>query len=710
MELPFLNPWLLAGLPAVGIPILIHLLNRHKSVTIEWGAMDLLRRVMVFRSRQIRLEDVLLMLLRCAAILLVVLAVARPTTQWLPVLAKPEAGAVIALDGSMSMSHRPGLASRFDEAIRRTRDILHTVEPGRPVTLVAMGSRPRVLLRNAGYEPARFEQALKDLKPFDEPLHLEACLAELAGLVAEIKAPARELYLVTDAQATTFGSLSDKARLALQALASSARLVLVAVPCAHEDNMAVTHLELAAGVLRAGAIARFQARVRNAGRSPQDAGELSLLMNEQVVDKRFIGRLAPGQEAPVRLYAPLNRVGVMRMTARLGDDALIADNRRHAVINVRGVLRVLCVDGEPMDRSDSRAASFVMTALSPKTIDRAEAMPDVERIPWTALPSARLSDYDVVVLVNVADVPEEKAVALRKYVEQGGGLILMAGSHVKPEVFNRRFLASGSSLLPAEVLAATEPGERASGTPLDLDVPDHPLVRPLRSLPRELLGEARVYRFLRVRPLPEGRAVLRLASGEPILLERSVGRGQVLLWTSGADRAWNNMAINPAFPILMQQAVTHLARQPFEVPITIPDPILLPLPGLAAGAEIGVISPDGRQSIARSALRGAEVVVEAGATTAPGFYDLQPGKEGPVMTVAVNVETAESDVKILKADDLAAAFAGLAVHVLASDRDVASAVAQARTGREMWHLLVILALALMAAEAFLARWYTRRGG
>ncbi len=65
MSLPFLNPWLLLALPAVGLPVLIHLLNRQRSKTVEWGAMELLRRVMVVRTREIRLENILLMLLRC---------------------------------------------------------------------------------------------------------------------------------------------------------------------------------------------------------------------------------------------------------------------------------------------------------------------------------------------------------------------------------------------------------------------------------------------------------------------------------------------------------------------------------------------------------------------------------------------------------------------------------------------------------------------
>jgi uncharacterized membrane protein len=710
MDLPFLNPLLLAALPAAGIPVLIHLLNRHKSVTIEWGAMELLRRVMVFRSRQIRLEDLVLMAVRCAVILLFLLAVARPTTKSLPVVGRPDAAVAVAVDASLSMQHKPGLTSRFDEAGKTIREVLGTLERGRPLTLVAWAGRPRVLLRNIGYDNARVEDALRGLEASDEPLNLEGCLAGMGQLVGELKAPRREVFLITDAQATTFRRLSEKSALALRTLAESADVSVVAVPCAGEESLAVTEVELSSGVLRAGAIARFQTVVRNLGRSPQDAGEATLLLNDRVVDKRFIGRLGPGLAAPVYLYAPLERAGVVRLTVRAGDDALTADNARHLVIDVRSALRVLVVDGEAADRSEMRAAQLVATALSPTALDRSEARPNVQVIPWTMLGSARLADCQVVALVNVPDVPEDRVEALRKFVEQGGGLVLLPGSNTKPQTMNRRFLTGGNSLLPAEILAQSgEAGDRASARPLDLDLPDHPLARPLRSLPLELLGELRFRRFFEVRPLSEARTVLRLADGQPVILERPLGRGRVLLWTSGADSTWNNLAINPAFPMLLQQAVTYLSRQVFETPVTVGQPIVLPLPMLAAGEPVGVLAPNGAESPVQTLLRAGEVLVETAPTTARGFYELLPPKAEAPLLVAANLDAEESDVKVLDGAELASAFQGLPVRVVDSGRNVAAAVMQARTGHELWQVFMIAGLALLFVEALLARWCTRRG-
>jgi hypothetical protein len=123
-----------------------------------------------------------------------------------------------------------------------------------------------------------------------------------------------------------------------------------------------------------------------------------------------------------------------------------------------------------------------------------------------------------------------------------------------------------------------------------------------------------------------------------------------------------------------------------------------------------VIAPDGARTSVRAVLRGGETAVDTGATAKAGFYELQAGAEGAALTVAANVDTGESDAKVLGAGEWAAAFAGLPVRALAGDESVAAAVAKDRIGNELWPVLAAAAVALLTVEAFLARWYTRRGG
>ncbi|MHC4253608.1 MAG: BatA domain-containing protein, partial [Planctomycetota bacterium] len=622
----FLNPWLLLGIAAVGVPVLIHLLNRYRFRETDWAMMRFLIPATRIRSRQIKVQDVLLLVLRCLAVFLVMLALARPTIRpegpsW--PLGETRAGAVIVLDASFSMHHaagapgtaRPGGRTRFERALEQVREIAATLKPGDPVTLVLVGSRVRVRLRNAPFDAERFGKELADLArsgPLPERLNLDTLPGLLLPLVKELKAVRREVYLVTDAQASQWRSQPAEGRAALtgveeakehravsvgsemRELARAAHGVfLLPVGGVEAENLAVTRLELASGVLRRGAMARYAITVRNFGARPHDGATVVCQLDGTTVDERSLGFLAPGEAKTVSMFVPLNESGTVRVSAHLGSDPLELDNARYAVAEVRERVSVLCVDGDPSGEPFEGAADFVVAALSTGEFDPAEESLTVRSVPWLALPSESIADHDVVILVDVPDVPEAQVEALYDLVRGGGGLIVFVGDNTKPHTWNEKMRVGRESLLPADLVEVVRDDvlEPASGrrglTPLDPTFRQHPLCLALRSLPLDLVSETRFRRHMSVRAHPEAEAVLKLAGkGDPLLLEKRVGRGRVLLFTSTADRDWNNIVINPVFPILMQQAVAYLTRAQHERPLTVGQPIVLHVPGSGEQAAV----------------------------------------------------------------------------------------------------------------------------
>ena len=123
----FLNSLLLwGGLAAAGIavPIIIHLLYRKHRKQTDWAAMELLRRALVIRSGQVKLEDLLILFLRCLALALVAFALLRPilktgSVQW---LGEQRVGMVVAVDASYSMNHGR-FTKRYEQAAKRARQI-----------------------------------------------------------------------------------------------------------------------------------------------------------------------------------------------------------------------------------------------------------------------------------------------------------------------------------------------------------------------------------------------------------------------------------------------------------------------------------------------------------------------------------------------------------------------------------------------------------
>ena len=706
----FLNPWLLLGLAGVGVPVLIHLLNRYRFRETDWAAMQFLARAARVRSRRIRLEDILLLLLRCLAVLLAVLAVARPAVReaGLPAApGAPRAGVVIALDGSYSMMHKPGIRSRFDHAVVLARELAGTMRQGDPVTLVVLGSRPRVLLRNVGYDPGRVDGALSDISPLEEPLNLDAGAAALRRLAADMKAVQREVYLLTDGQARDWHRLSDAAKEQFAELGTIARMFLVTVPVESSENAGVTGLELVSGALHKGSIARFAATVRNFGHEPTDHLRVVCRVNGVPVDEKSVGVLRGGETTTVSLFVPVTQTGNVRIDARIGNDGLTLDNTRRTVAKIRETVSILCVDGDPSAEPFEGAADFVGAALAAGGAGGADGSFSVKTVPWLALPTERFSEYDVVVLANVAEIAEDQVMFLHDFLRRRGGLILFAGENVQPALWNDRMTVSGTPLLPAELLgvSAGHPFGR-EGIPLSPAMPDHPVVRPIRSLPSDVFGEIRFRRFMKVRVHPQGRVLLRLAgTDDPILVEKQVGRGRILLFTSSADRRWHTMITNPAYPIMLQQAITYLTSQP-ERPSIVGTPLTAVLPGQQSGVEVTFEDPSGRVSRVQAVERQGQVVAVLRDPERAGFYDARYSIEQPAVSLAVNPDTAESDVRILPGEKLEETVRDLPFRVVHGGKNLASIVRETRVGREFWRTLMLAALCVLAVESFLARRYS----
>ncbi|MFN9026717.1 MAG: BatA domain-containing protein, partial [Akkermansiaceae bacterium] len=147
----FLNPFILLGALGIGLPILAHLLNRLQVQRTDWAAMQFLNRSVRVRSRQLRLRDVLLLILRCLALLLLIFAIARPawkgdSASWIP--GEKRAGVVIAVDSSFSMQHGEKGSSRFDLALKQVATISGKIEAGDPVTLVLLGGDEKLIAHN----------------------------------------------------------------------------------------------------------------------------------------------------------------------------------------------------------------------------------------------------------------------------------------------------------------------------------------------------------------------------------------------------------------------------------------------------------------------------------------------------------------------------------------------------------------------------------
>jgi hypothetical protein len=715
MGLSFLNGGLLGALSLVGIPILIHLLQRRRYRVVRWGAMEFLRLSQRNRSRRLMIEQLILLAIRCLVIALVVLAICRPVLRAgaLPLAnARGQVHAILILDNSYSMGYRPagaGSETVFDRAVKRALEVVERgLRQGDAVSVVLATDPPRALIRKPSLDLKAAAARLRTVRLSDAGTSYGKAARLALEVAGESGFVNREVLVISDNQAIGWEGRAQDAP-AWEALAKLARVVLLPVREGPAANAAVEWVQAARGLSTVRASTRIQARLINRG--PQTLRGLAATLE---VDGKAQGSsqsvdLEAGQGALVAFNQIFDQPGVRACTVRITGDRLAADDVGYLALRVRQNVRVLVVNGKPDQAVPQRDAGFFLNlALSPPLTQPGAEPTALEPrvVAGAGFGGADVRQFDVVALSNVAALGEAERRLLAEFVQNGGGVLIFLGDRVNPELYNRDLFAATPSLIPASLA-----GVGTAKTSLDPATLDHPALQRFRGAGDVDLGSAEFSRYYKLAPR-EGdksvRVMARFADGSPALVEKQFGLGRLVLAASGATTEWNTLPVKPAFLPLIHQLVAHLAGGADGTRNgSVGEPLVKPLPLGEAGRKAVLVAPGGAESAVKPLLddRGATITLEA--PQQAGFYRLRV-EQGTQDLFAVNRNVAESDLRSLGRDALKRLLTGFEWSWIGLNEDVVSALTRARQGVELWRHLLIAALALMALETMLAQLFGRR--
>jgi hypothetical protein len=181
------------------------------------------------------------------------------------------------------------------------------------------------------------------------------------------------------------------------------------------------------------------------------------------------------------------------------------------------------------------------------------------------------------------------------------------------------------------------------------------------------------------------------------------------MFTTTAETSWNNMALTPVFPLVMQQIVTYLAGREFERPRTVGDSLTLTYVEQPDASDAVFDTPSGETiTVPVREHRGQFVALLETAPEA-GFYEARVSVQAPGIPIAVNVDPSESQIQCLPGSELRANLEGLGLNVVMSERELAAAIESTRTGRSAWRFFMIAALAFLIMESLFADRLLKRG-
>ena len=688
----FLTPLLLLGLAALAIPVLVHLIHRERAQVVQFPSLMFLERVPFRSMRRQKIRNWPLFLVRCAALILLILAFARPFFTGSNAVAGALGGGreiVLLLDQSYSM----GYGDRWVRARTAARQAVDSLSADDRATLVLFAESARTGAQ-ATVDHASLRAAIDRAEVGVGVTRLGPPLKLAEGILEQSEMADREVILISDFQKNAW--VGD------ETIAFGEGIVLRTVSVAESDtsNVAVTAVAFDREPFSAGEQVTASARLVNRSAQPATDVAVTLTVDGRDVSTQTVNLEANGT-ALVALEPFIVSDGQRRGTVRIGDDALAEDNQFHFVLSPGQVVSVLIVDSVSPNPD---ASLYLERALDIGSTPAFQT--EVRSV--SELDAAALDGRSVVVLNDTAPPAGPVGQALADFVEAGGGLLVVLGEDV-------RWTSDAPDLLPGSFGA---PGSRTGtrGRALGYIDYSHPIFD-IFSVPRS--GDLASARFFQHRPFtvsnPEA-VLARLDDGSVALSERRIGQGRVLAWSSTLDSYWNDLALKPVFLPFVHQLAKHLAGYVTPTEWQTASQVLDVAALYAANGyrleperdDPIAVSPDGERLPIR--VREAAVLF---ALADQGFYEIHtPGAEvDRPMAVAVNADRSESDLTMLDPDELAGALTGRA-----GGRALGNLVARERSPEEeegrqaLWRYLLGAVLLLLAADTVLSNRMSRAKG
>ncbi len=655
MNLTFLNPFLLFGLAAAILPILIHRITQKKANRRKFAALRLLLQSQLITAKPQRLKHFLLLALRILAVTALVIMMARPVVLRSEALAFLREGAkVVILDNSLSMGYREDRGERYALAKRAAREALAGFD-GRVAVI------PTVRVPgSAGFQWRKPEEALKFLEAVplssgrgDATAAFAAAYRELAGIKS-----GKEILVVSDLAKSDWAELEPPRLGALPG--TEVTFIRMGGPD-RDANYCIRDVRLEGSEVVAGVPARLEVTVANLSHQP-GAALVQIYLSGRLADRKAID-LNPGQEGKASFELFVEKSGWLDGEVRLNPDRLAADDVFYFPLQVHEKVKVLIVDGDPKTSLKAGESYYLASALNP---GGAEGSPFSARvIAESEIGQVNLTRFDVLFLLNVARPDFSRLAA---FLETRRPVFIFLGDRVVPAAYNGFPLASWKI---QEVID----GSGGAGELTRIDVRQ---VLPEFLLPLEgSLKNASFPRYYKIGGTAKNLLVLN--NLDPLLVEADAGKSRLFLFASSADRDWNDLPLNAAYLPFLQGLVREALG--------------LAGPSLPAGSAAGETFREGGQPRQLAGTPGGTGIFQFRLPAG----ELRRGRNAP---------PEESDLAKMTAVELQRKFGALDLKVVSYGPGGIKGVQEGR--EELWPWLLGLLLALLAVEAIYANGILRR--
>jgi hypothetical protein len=551
--------------------------------------------------------------------------------------------------------------------------------------------------------------AVNEIKPSSIRRTLEDALHFTARLLASSSNFNKEVYLISDFQSGSLESATKAAKAGEPLFASTTQFFLLPLGKRELQNVSVESIEIPNTIFEVNKSFTVKAKLTNHGTSDVQNHVVSVYQDGSRVGQKGVD-IRAGQSLETEFSLVPKHAGFLEGKIELEDDDLEFDNTRFFTVHIPEELHALLV-GNTAD------LMYLRLTLATRIADSSASI-KINQISYDHFSSSQLNNIDVVVFAALHELTHDQSLALKTFLQIGGGMLFFPGGQTTINGFNNSIaspLGISTVMNSEDTLTVHTAHSFIEFDKVDLR---HPIFAGMfeeaevkksaaAAHIQRVLESPRVSNSLHFIPTPKSRSIITLTNGFPFLLEEQVGSGHILLFSVAANREWSDFPVKGLFVPLVHRSLAYLAQgTTIERSPMVGEEIAIPL-RMSSPSKITIMKPGNLEVYVDPEQVSAEKSIRFSSDDLPGIYTVT-SHNSILEKFAVNIDpdesnTTPSDEKHRETMFKRLGIADKSVHTVTQAQDVHRIITESRLGAELWKQFLIAALVIAIIEMFVAR-------
>lgn len=706
----FISPWFLAGMLAIAIPIYLHLFHKKNPIIQAFPSLRLIKDSIEHLAKRKKLRNLLLMALRVFAIILVVLALARPfigKSASANISNQTPSATIILLDNSMSMSKLSKGVSAFNTAKTKALEIIAQMQPQDIATVGFINEPGGLALSQLTWDKEALKKIVANAQPTIRGTDLAGAIAPSLKLLTPLKTHKKALFVISDMTSNAWEPFISKYDIA--EIDKSIDLILVPVGGSEADNTAVTALSIENPIVMTKQETKVKAVLANySGTSKKIRATLAINKERKAAQEIDLEK---NTEKEIIFTTSFTNSGVNHLSVAISGDTMLADNERHMVVKAYDPCKILIIKPETLaGEKEGQEDLFLRFAINPLNKTKNNNFITETRA-TNELNNLKLRSYAAIILADIRRLDEEFIKNLSNYVLAGGNLISFLGNRCQPDWYNESLYNNlgGAYILPAKLhkRVGNAVSKNVYYQLTDLDT-GHPSFKLFASEENGEPSRARIYEFFQATPNEQALVLARMSHGFPAIIEEARGAGKSMLVVFPADTKWSNWPLRPTWlPFLHQTLISMITSKDISINNAKPG-IPISISVYNSDAKLFLNTPDQQVlplDLHKSSSIASHIIVRE--TELGGYYSIGAQGAEPIAAFAVNPPPEESNLTRINIRNIPRF---ITIKETSSSDSIKSSVANLRDGYDLSLITLVTLILLALVENYLANLPIKKRG